>query len=158
MICGICITLRMNTELMFSSEKQDWTTPKAFFEKLAAQHNFVLDAACESHNKLCAFGYEHDLGVDSLQQDWAKDTGGGLVWINPPYGKALPLFVKKAYEESLKGCKIIMLIPSRTDTSYWHKYIFNQPNVRVEFLKGRLKFGNSKNSAPFGSALIYFNL
>lgn len=76
------------------------------------------------------------------------------MWCNPPYGRDIGLWVKKAYEESLKGAKIVMLIPSRTDTRYWHDYIFGK--AEIEFIKGRLKFGGLKSNAPFPSALVIF--
>ena len=88
-----------------------------------------------------------------------KTGGGETVFMNPPYGRDIKLWVKKAYMESLNGAKVLCLIPARTDTSYWHDYIF--PNAKdINFLRGRLKFevgGISKDPAPFPSALILFD-
>lgn len=87
---------------------------------------------------------------------YAKIGGGYNVFCNPPYGKELPLWVKKAYEESMKpNTKVVMLIPARTDTRYFHEYIYHKAK-EIRFLKGRLKFGNSKNSAPFPSMVVVF--
>lgn len=84
---------------------------------------------------------------------------GGALWLNPPYGRDLKSWVKKAYESSLKRTDcLVMLIPARTDTSYWHDYIFNK--AQIIFLRGRLKFeldGTPKSTAPFPSALIIYN-
>lgn len=75
--------------------------------------------------------------------------------MNPPYGREIKEWIKKAYEESKKDCLVVALIPARTDTIYWHEYIFNKAS-EIRFLKGRLKFGKSKNCAPFPSAVIVF--
>ena len=128
----------------FKSEKQDWTTPKDFYDRQNKRFKFVLDAACESYNCLCDDGFYFDKGINALEESWVRD---GFVWCNPPYGRDIKNFVAKAYEEWKKGAKIVMLIPARTDTSYWHEYIFNKADIT--FLRGRLKFGNSKNPAPF---------
>lgn len=83
--------------------------------------------------------------------------GGVRVFCNPPYGKVLKDWVKKSYEESQKpNTLVVLLIPARTDTKYFHEYIYKKPNVEIRFLKGRLKFGESKNSAPFPSMLVIF--
>src|SRR5690606_15453380 len=87
---------------------------------------------------------------DGLKQDWSKD----IVFMNPPYGNEQKLWIKKAYEESLKGATVVCLIPARTDTIAWHTYIFNKAEIR--FLKGRLKFGDGKNPAPFPSAVVIY--
>lgn len=137
----------------YSSLKQDWTTPPSFFSIYNDKYKFVLDAACETHNCMCPIGFYFDKGIDALEQDW--HIVKGYIWCNPPYGKHLKLFIKKAYDEWKKGAKIVMLIPSRTDTSYWHDYIFN--HAKIEFIRGRLKFGESKNSAPFPSAVVIWD-
>jgi len=81
--------------------------------------------------------------------------GGYNVFCNPPYGKEIEKWVKKSYEESQKErTTIVMLIPARTDTAWFHKYIYNKAEIR--FLKGRLKFSESKNSAPFPSMIVIF--
>lgn len=91
--------------------------------------------------------------MDGLAQDW----GGETVFCNPPYGKAIKDWVKKSSEEARKpDTLVVMLIPARTDTRYFHDYIYQKPNVEVRFVKGRLKFGDSGNSAPFPSMVVVF--
>lgn len=140
----------------FSSEKQDWATPKVFFDKCNNEFNFKYDLACTSKDCLCPSGLMIDNGIDSLKEDWSKLLGMNWGWLNPPYGRELKKWVKKAHEEMQKGANIVMLIPARPDTSYWHNYILNQEDVEVRFIRGRLKFGDAKNSAPFPSALVIF--
>ena len=89
--------------------------------------------------------------IDGLKQDWSKD----ICWMNPPYGRAISRWIEKAYNEGLKGATVVCLIPSRTDTRYWHDYCMKASEIKL--IKGRLKFGNSKNSAPFPSAIVVFN-
>jgi site-specific DNA-methyltransferase (adenine-specific) len=138
----------MNTDLMFSSKDQTWETPIDFFNLINEEFNFNLDVCASEFN--CKCDNYFDETIDGLKQEW-----NGVCWCNPPYGREISKWVEKAYKESLKGNVIVMLIPSRTDTTYWHKFIFPYAS-EVRFIKGRLKFGNSKNSAPFPSALIVF--
>jgi len=138
------------TELMFSSGKLSWSTPQGFYDKLNEEFNFTLDACASKNNAKCTKYYS--LKDDSLKQDWSGNT----VFCNPPYGRRIKNWIKKGYEESLKNnTKVVMLIPSRTDTKYWHNYVMKAQEIR--FVKGRLKFGDSSNSAPFPSAVVVFN-
>lgn len=131
----------------FSSETNEWATPQDFFDKLNRQFNFTLDPCATKENAKCAkFFTQED---DGLAQDWS----GERVFCNPPYGRGLKDWVRKAHEESKKGAMVVMLIPARTDTSYWHDYIVGG-GADIRYLRGRLKFGGSANSAPFPSALI----
>lgn len=138
----------MNTDLMFSSASNEWATPQDLFDRLDAIHHFNLDPASTDENAKCVNHFtEKDDGL-------AKNWGGYSVFCNPPYGKAIPLWVKKAYEESQKpNTKVVMLIPARTDTAWFHDYCVKG---KIEFLRGRLKFGGSKNSAPFPSMIVTF--
>jgi site-specific DNA-methyltransferase (adenine-specific) len=138
----------MNTDLMLSSKDQTWETPIDFLNKINEEFNFNLDVCASEFN--CKCDNYFDEIIDGLKQEW-----NGVCWCNPPYGREISKWVEKAYKESLKGNVIVMLIPSRTDTTYWHKFIFPYAS-EIRFIKGRLKFGNSKNSAPFPSALIVF--
>lgn len=145
-----------------SSSKDDWRTPKKLFRELEKQHGpFTLDAAASDNNHLCdRYFTKKD---NALIQRWE-----GFVWVNPPYGNMLAKFVKKAYYES-EHCKVVMLIPVSTDTSYWHKYILDnkrtsfKPGIQVQFLPGRIKFIDptqpiTKNGrASFPSALVIFD-
>lgn len=140
----------MNNELMFSSKSNEWDTPKDFYEKLNEEFNFNLDPCSTHENAKCEKHYT--ILEDGLKQDW----GGHTVFMNPPYGRDISKWVQKAYEESKKpNTTVVCLIPSRTDTSYWHDYIFGKAKD-IRFIRGRIKFGNSKNSAPFPSAVIVF--
>lgn len=139
----------MNTKVMFSSETDMWATPIEFYNKLNEEFNFTLDPCATDSNHKCEKYYTEQ--QNGLAQSWEGNT----VFCNPPYGRELPKWVKKAYEESLnKDTTVVMLIPARTDTRYFHDYIYNKAEIR--FLKGRLKFGDSKNSAPFPSMVVIF--
>lgn len=139
----------MNSELMFSSETCEWPTPQDFFDKLDSEFHFTLDPCADVVNHKCDRYYTK--AEDGLTKNW----GGQTVFCNPPYGREISKWVKKCYEESHKdNTTVVMLIPARTDTSYFHDYIYNHAEVR--FIRGRLKFGNSKNSAPFPSMVVVF--
>lgn len=136
----------MNTDLHFSSKSNEWATPHSFFNELNKEFNFTLDPASTVENAKCKkFFTEEDNG---LVKSWDNE----IVFCNPPYGRGLKEWVKKASES--KGGLVVMLIPARTDTSYFHDYIYNKAEIR--FLRGRLKFGDSKNSAPFPSMIVIF--
>lgn len=139
---------------LFSSEKQDWCTPQQFFDELDAEFHFVLDAAATHQNSKCKRCFTPE--DDGLIQNWDM---GGAVYCNPPYGKEIGLWVKKAYEEAQKGTTIVMLIPARTDTKYFHEYIYHKAEIR--FVKGRLKFtdenGTPKGTVPFPSMVVIYN-
>ena len=130
----------MNTKLMFSSACDNWKTPSDVYNKLDQEFNFDFDP--------CPLNDNPDF--DGLAIEWGKCS-----FVNPPYSD-ISNWCKKAYEEYLKGKTVVMLIPSRTDTRYWHNYIMQATEIR--FIKGRLKFGDSKNSAPFPSAIIVFRI
>ena len=133
----------------FSCKSDLWTTPKSLFAELNWKYKFTLDPCCTKQSALCDKYYT--IEDDGLKQDWSND----VVFMNPPYGREIGKWVEKAYKESLKGAVVVCLIPARTDTRYWHDYIFPYASG-IKFLKGRLKFGNGKNSAPFPSAIIEF--
>ena len=137
-------------QVMFSSKSKEWVTPQHFFDKLNKRFGpFTLDPCANSSNyKVMKHFTEKENG---LEQDW----GGHIVFMNPPYGRAIKDWIKKAYEESRKeNTMVIALIPARTDTRYWHNYVLKANDLY--FVKGRLKFGNGENSAPFPSAVAVF--
>lgn len=140
----------MNTEVMFSSKTDQWATPQAFFDELNEEFSFTLDPCADEFNHKCEKYFTKE--QDGLVQDW----GGETVFCNPPYGREIPLWVKKCYDEVRSGgCPVaVMLIPARTDTRWFHEYIYGKAEIR--FIKGRLKFGESANSAPFPSMLCVF--
>lgn len=136
--------------MWFMHQTVEWTTPRDQWEEWNAEFHFTVDVASTHENALCEKHYT--IEEDGLTQDWS----GEVVWANPPYGPPLAKWVEKAHNEMKLGAVIVMLIPARTDTRWWQKYISGDPSVEVKFLAGRLKFGNSKNSAPFPSALVIF--
>ena len=138
----------MNTKVHFSSASNEWATPQSFFDALNREFSFTLDPCSTHENAKCENHFTKD--DDGLSQNW----GGHRVFCNPPYGKELPKWVKKCYEESQKGALVVMLIPARTDTSYFHDYVYHKAEIR--FVRGRLKFGEGKNSAPFPSMVVVY--
>lgn len=134
-------------KILFSSDKMDWETPQKLFDELNAEFNFNCDVAASKENTKCYLYFDKD--DDGLKQSWLKTN-----WCNPPYGSEIGKWVEKAHYESFNGNTTVMLIPARTDTKYFHDYIYNKHEIR--FLKGRLKFSNSKNSAPFPSMIVIF--
>ena len=135
---------------MFSSETDLWATPQEFFDKLNSEFNFTLDPCATPENAKCKKYYTKV--EDGLKQDWS----GEIVFCNPPYGREIKKWVKKCYMESKKpNTTVVMLIPARTDTSYFHDYIYKKAK-EIRFVRGRLKFGNSTNSAPFPSMVVVF--
>jgi site-specific DNA-methyltransferase (adenine-specific) len=138
----------MNTDVMFSSATDVWATPQDLFDDLHAVYGFTLDVCALPENAKCArFFSPKD---DGLAQDWAPAT----CWMNPPYGRTIGKWVKKAWDESRRGATVVCLLPSRTDTKWFHDYCMRGD---VTFMRGRLKFGDAKNSAPFPSILVRFS-
>lgn len=132
---------------MYSSKTDLWSTPQYLFDELNKEFNFTIDVCAIPENAKCQKFYTPD--IDGLQQKW-----NGICWCNPPYGRSIGKWVKKAYEEYYNGNTIVMLLPARTDTKWFHNYIYGKAEIR--FIKGRLKFGNSKNSAPFPSMICIY--
>ena len=130
----------------FSSKTDLWYTPQDFFKKYDDVYKFETDVCATDDNAKCAKYYTEEM--DGLSQEWR-----GVCWMNPPYGRTIGKWMKKAYESSLEGATVVCLVPSRTDTNWWHDYAMKGD---VEFIRGRLKFGGSKNSAPFPSAVVVF--
>jgi len=137
----------MNKELMFSSRSDDWETPQRLFDELDKEFDFVLDVCATEKNAKCRNYYDKEM--DGLKQPWE-----GVCWMNPPYGREIGKWVQKAYESTLVGATVVCLLPARTDTKWFHDYIFGKAEIR--FIRGRLKFGGCKNSAPFPSAIVIF--
>ena len=124
---------------LFSSIKMDWRTPDSLFLKLNKEFYFDCDP-CPANPTF-----------DGLNIPWGKSN-----FVNPPYGRELPKWIKKCYEEYKKGKTVVFLIPSRTDTRWWHDYCMKATEIR--FIKGRLKFQGAKNSAPFPSVIVIFKM
>lgn len=132
---------------MMSSKSDLWETPHDFFEKLDLEFNFEIDVCANKENAKCEKYFSEE--IDGLKQEW-----DGICWMNPPYGREIGKWIKKAYESSLTGATVVCLVPARTDTKWWHEYCMRG---EIRLVKGRLKFGNSKNSAPFPSAVVIFS-
>lgn len=132
---------------MFSSKSNDWATPQDLFDKLNDEFHFTLDVCAIPENAKCEHYYSPE--QNGLLQHW-----DGTVWCNPPYGRKIGLWVKKAYESVIRddGTTVVMLLPARTDTKWFHEYIL--PYGQIRFIRGRIKFGDSKNSAPFPSMIV----
>ena len=137
----------------FSSKTDLWSTPQDLFDRLDAIHGFTLDVCATPENAKCEWFFTKE--DDGLSKDWWDN----VCWMNPPYGREISKWVKKAHEASTPdwqhgGAKVVCLLPARTDTRWWHDYVI--PYGKIEFIKGRLKFGGHKNNAPFPSAVVIF--
>lgn len=135
----------LNSGLM-SSNTPEWATPQAFFDELNKEFNFTLDPCATPENAKCARYFTKE--QNGLLQSWK----GERVFCNPPYGKEIAEWVRKCSEEARGGALVVMLIPARTDTQYFHKYIYKQHETR--FIKGRLKFNDCGKPAPFPSMVV----
>ena len=139
----------INTGL-FSSNTAEWATPQAFFEELDREFHFDLDPCATDSNAKCRFYYT--IENDGLAQNW----GGRRVFCNPPYGREIAKWVRKCYEESRKpNTLVVLLIPARTDTAYFHDYIYKKAR-EIRFIRGRLHFNEAKQGAPFPSMVVVF--
>lgn len=155
-----------NAPVMVRSQSGDWATPQDFFDKLNLEFGFTLDVCASSENAKCKDYFS--IKENGLTKEWS-----GVCWMNPPYGKEIPNWMEKAYEESKKGATVVCLVPARTDTKWWHNYA---EKGEKRFVKGRLKFLNTtgktlrnetesvrdgrhapNTGAPFPSAVIIFN-
>lgn len=133
--------------VMFSSRTDLWSTPQDLFDELDAEFGFTLDVCALPENAKCERFYTPE--QDGLIQNWH-----GIVWCNPPYGRNVDKWIEKAHRHARAGGVVVMLLPARTDTRWFHEYIYGKAEVR--FLKGRLKFGGCKNAAPFPSMICVF--
>lgn len=139
----------MYTDVMFSSKTDMWATPQAFFDALDKEFHFELDVCATRENAKCGLYFTKD--DNGLAMPWGHRT----CWCNPPYGREIGKWVKKAYESSKQGATVVMLLPARTDTAWFHDYIYYRA-TEIRFIRGRLKFGGSKNCAPFPSMVVVY--
>ena len=133
-------------KIHYSSNSYEWETPQDLFNELNSEFGFDVDVCAIPKNAKCKKYFSPT--QDGLLQEW-----NGICWMNPPYGSQINRWMKKAYISSLKGATVVCLVPSRTDTNWWHKYAMK---AEIRFIKGRVKFGGCKDSAPFPSAIIIF--
>ena len=139
----------MWSEVLYSSASDDWATPQYVFDELDSEFHSDLDPCADDRNHKCALYFTKE--QDGIKKSW----GGHRVFCNPPYGKHIREWVRKAYEESRKpDTKVVMLIPARTDTQWFHDYVYGKAEIR--FIRGRLKYGGAKNNAPFASMIVVF--
>ena len=138
------------TSVHFTSHTNEWHTPQDFFDRLDEEFHFTLDAAATPENAKCDRYFTQS--DDGLAQSWI----GERVWCNPPYGREIGQWIKKAAISQAEV--VVMLIPARTDTKAWHRWIFGNSNCEVRFVAGRLKFagGGQGKDAPFPCAVIVF--
>ena len=133
---------------LFTSKTDLWDTPQDFFDQQNALYGpFTIDVCADANNAKCVTYFDKE--SDGLKQTWT-----GKCWMNPPYGREIGKWMKKAYESAGCGTVVVCLVPARTDTKWWHDYAVKG---QITFVKGRLKFGGSKNSAPFPSAVVVFS-
>lgn len=138
----------MITKGMYTSNSEEWGTPKGLFDRLNKEFNFTLDICASKENAKCTKYYTKE--EDALKQEW-----GGVIWMNPPYGRRIGNWVKKAKETARQGkATVVCLLPARTDTAWWHDYVMKANEIRL--IRGRLRFGDGKGSAPFPSAIVVF--
>ena len=130
---------------MFSSNTDMWATPQDFFDVINKEFNFTVDVCATAENTKCSLFFTPE--QDGLMQKWE-----GVCYMNPPYGRSIGKWIQKAYNSSKEGAVVVGLLPARTDTKWFHEYIYNKAEIR--FIKGRLKFGGCKNSAPFPSMIV----
>lgn len=133
----------------FSSKTDLWETPQDLFEQIDREFHFDVDVCAMPENAKCARYFTPD--VDGLSQTWE-----GICWCNPPYGRQIRDWVKKAWFSAARGATVVMLLPARTDTSWFHDYIYGSMQTEIRFLRGRLKFSGEKHGAPFPSMIVVF--
>lgn len=136
--------------VMFSSKSTEWETPQKIFDELNKEFNFTIDVCATKENAKCKKYITKE--ENALAGHW-----DGICWMNPPYGREIGKWIKHAWESSIHPhlkTTVVCLIPARTDTKWWHEYIDKKAEIR--FIKGRLKFGGHKNSAPFPSVVVIF--
>ena len=132
---------------MFSSRTDNWVTPQWLFDELDKEFHFTLDVCADEQNHKCEKYY-------TKTDDGLKNSWGGVVFMNPPYGREIAKWIRKAYSERANCEAIVMLLPSRTDTNWFHDYIYHEAEIR--FLRGRIKFGGAKWNAPFPSMVAIY--
>jgi len=145
-------------DVLFSSKSDEWVTPQSLFDELNDEFSFTLDAAATYENTKCRlyYGKHRDRFIDGLDLSWHHPSNmSHVVWCNPPYGNIKEWVKKAAWESISSDLTSVLLLPARTDTKWFHEYIYKS-NREIRFIKGRLRFSSSKNSAPFPSMIVVF--
>ncbi len=134
-------------KVLFSRKSDEYSTPAEIFTALDREFSFNLDPCATRENAKCSNYYTKE--EDGLKQSWR----GCRVFCNPPYSN-IKKWVQTAYQESLKpGTIVVLLIPARTDTTWFYRYIYHRSEIR--FIKGRIRFID-KDNAPFPSMIVVF--
>lgn len=136
----------MINNAMFSSNRDDWETPLELFKQLDAIYHFDLDVCALPHNAKCDKYYTPD--DDGLSKPWE-----GTCWMNPPYGRQIGRWMEKAYKSSLVGATVVCLVPSRTDTAWWHDYAMRAS--KITYIRGRIKFVGAKHGRHSRVQLLF---
>jgi site-specific DNA-methyltransferase (adenine-specific) len=136
------------SQALYSSRTDEWPTPQSFFDELDAEFHFTLDACATRRNAKCARYYT--AAQDGLRQDW----GTHRVFCNPPYGGEMRAWACKCFEASRAGALVVLLAHARTDTRWFHGWVYGKAELR--FVKGRLRFGDGAQSAPFPSLVAVY--
>ena len=138
----------MLNEHLFSSKSFDWETPQDFYDKLDREFHFTLDVCATKENAKCREYFTPE--QDGLKQEWY-----GTCWMNPPYGKGIDRWMKKAVEAYKRGVEVVCLIPARTDTKWWHEWVMPYAS-EIRFIRGRLYFGGQEKPTPFPSVVVVY--
>lgn len=132
----------------YLSQSDEWPTPQRRYDDLHREFRFTLDPAATKENAKCAKFFTRE--DDGLSQDWSGET----VFLNPPFGRVIGQWVKKAYESSVQGSTVVCLLPARTDTRWWHDYVLRSKEIR--WIRGRIRFEGGRHVAPFPSVVVVF--
>lgn len=136
----------MASDVFYSVKRDDWGTPDDLFFMLDKEYGFEIDVCANEENHKCDVFYTKE--DDGLSKEWQ-----GVCWCNPPYGRQISKWVKKAYESD--SATVVMLLPARTDTSWFHNYVL--PYAEIKFIRGRIQFDGAKYNAPFPSMIAVFS-
>lgn len=143
----------MNTEALFSSKSDEWSTPQDLFDRLNARFRFSVDVCASAENAKCPRYFTRE--DDALKQEWT-----GVCWMNPPYGRGIGAWMQKARESAKAGATVVCLVPVRTDTAWWQTNVENEEGDffcdELIFLRGRLRFSSHRQGAPFPSAIVVY--
>ena len=134
------------SKVHYSSNSVEWETPQELFDELNKEFDFNLDVCATKENAKCKKYFTKK--DDGLHQEW----GQYRCWMNPPYGSEIGMWVQHAAFTNL----CVSLLPARTDTRWFHDYIYKNPRAEIRFLKGRLRFSGQKSAAPFPNMIVIF--
>ena len=137
---------KWNNATFGQGKTPEWETPQDLFDRLDAEFGFTLDVCATPDNAKCDRYYTE--ADDGLVQPWE-----GVCWMNPPYGKGILYWMRKAYQAAVEGATVVCLVPARTDSGWWHDYVMKG---EVRFIRGRVRFSGSSVNAPFPSAIVVF--